>query len=196
MGTNSGGMETDADTDAPSVCRLPLQSRDAMPDLFAFLDERRGAAADARVFALMANCPDILRAFIAMADRVREGAGLDPALRELAIIMACQTLGNQYELSRHWNIARRLGLPREKLELIWDFESSDAFTNLEKSVLRLARHATQAPQQVSRDVWNAVHFALGDEKSLALLFSIGWYNMTARITGPLALQLEPDLERL
>ena len=196
MGADSGGTEKDAYTDAASICRIPLQSREAMPDLFAFLDERRGAAAKARVFALMANCPDILRAFITMADRVREGAGLDPSLRELAIIMACQALGNRYELWRHWNIARRLGMPRQKLEIIWDFEASDAFTTLEKAVLRLARHATQSPEQVSREVWDAVHSILGDEQSLALLFSVGWYNMTARITGPLALQLEPDLERL
>lgn len=167
-----------------------------MPDLFGFLDERRGAAANARVFALMANCPDILRAFIAMSDRIREAAGLDPSLRELSVIMACQTVGNRYELWRHWNIARRLGVPRGKLELIWDFETSDAFTALEKAVLRLARQATQAPEQVSQEIWDEVHSALGDEQSLALLFSIGWYNMTARITGPLALQLEPDLERL
>jgi alkylhydroperoxidase family enzyme len=178
------------------ICRIPLQSREAMPDIFDFLDERRGAAGSARVFALMANCPDILRAFIAMADRIREGAGLDPQLRELAIIMTCQTIGNRYEQARHWNIARRLGTPRAKLEAIWDFEASDVFTSLEKAVLRLARQATQAPEQVGQDVWDAVQSALGNEQGLAMLFSIGWYNMTARITGPLALQLEPDLERL
>lgn len=192
-------MNRDAQTQAvadTSVCRIPLQTREAMPELFDFLDERRGGAANARVFALMANCPDILRAFIAMADEVRKAGGLDPQLRELAVIMTCQTIGNGYEQWRHWNIARRLGTPRAKLEAIWDFEGSDHFDDLEKAVLRLARHATQAPEQVSEAIWAPVHSALGNEQSLALLFSIGWYNMTARITGPLALQLEPDLERL
>jgi alkylhydroperoxidase family enzyme len=183
-------------SDAEPICRMRLQSPEAMPDLFAFLEERRGAAASARVFALMANCPDILRAFITMSDQVREGCGLDPTLRELAIIMTCQTIGNRYEHTRHWNIARRLGMPRAKLEVVWDFEASDAFTALEKAVLRLAREATRAPEQIVEGVWEGVHSALGDERSLALLFSIGWYNMTARITGPLALQLEPGLERL
>ena len=177
-------------------CRLPLQSRETMPDVFDFLNARRGAVANANVFALLANCPDILRAFIDMADVVRQGCGLDPTLRELAIVVTCLTLGNRYEHTRHWNIARRLGVPRAKLELAWDFEVSDMFTPLEKAVMRLARDATRAPEQVSQEVWNEVHSALGDQHCLALLFSIGWYNMTARITGAAALQLEPDLERL
>lgn len=177
-------------------CRLPLQTRETMPEMFAFLDERRGRVANAHVFALLANCPDILRAFIDMADVVRDGCGLDPTLRELAIVMTCLTLGNRYEHTRHWNMARRLGVPREKLEAVWDFEASDMFSPLERAVMRLARDATRAPEQVAQPVWEEVHATLGDQRSLALLFSIGWYNMTARITGAAALQIEPNLERL
>ncbi|HKP77693.1 MAG TPA: carboxymuconolactone decarboxylase family protein, partial [Phenylobacterium sp.] len=178
------------------ACRLPLQTRQTAPEAYAFLDARRGPVANANVFALLATCPDILKTFIDMSDAVREGCGLDPTLRELAVIMTCQTLGNRYEHTRHWNIARRLGVPRERLEAIWDFEASMVFTDLEKAVLRLARDATRAPEQVTPEVWDPVYAALGAERCLALLFSIGWYNMTARVTGPAALQLEPDLERL
>jgi alkylhydroperoxidase family enzyme len=70
-----------------------------------------------------------------------------------------------------------------------------AFTDLEKAVLRLARDATRARADQPADR-HPVHAALGDERCLALLFSIGWYNMTARVTSPAALQLEPDLDRL
>ena len=178
------------------ACRLPLQTRETMPETFAFLDERRGPVANAHVFALLANCPDILRAFIDMADVVRDGCGLDPTLRELAIVMTCLTLGNRYEHTRHWNMARRLGVPREKLEAVWDFEASDVFSRPEKAVMRLARDATRAPEQVAQPVWDEAHSVLGDQRCLALLFSIGWYNMTARITGAAALQMEPDLQRL
>lgn len=178
------------------ACRLPLQTRETTPEAYALLDARRGPVANANVFALLATCPDILKAFIEMSDAVREGCGLDPTLRELAILMTCQTLGNRYEHTRHWNIARRLGVPRERLEVLWDFETSAVFTELEKAVLRLARDATRAPEQVASDVLNPVHEALGPQRCLALLFSIGWYNMTARVTGPAALQLEPGLDRL
>jgi len=179
-----------------SACRLPLQTRETAPAIFALLDERRGPVASANIFALLANWPSLLKVFIDMADVVREGCGIDPQLRELAILVSSLTLGNRYEHARHWNIARRAGVSRVKLEALWDFEAADIFTPLEKAVMRLARDATRAPEQVSHEVWTDVHNHLGDQRCLALLFSIGWYNMTARITGPTALRIEPDLERL
>jgi hypothetical protein len=45
-------------------------------------------------------------------------------------------------------------------------------------------------------VWDAVHRELGPQQSLALLFNIGWYNMTGRLTGPLELSNEADFTRL
>jgi len=131
-----------------------------------------------------------------MADVVREGHGIDPCLRELAVIMTCQTIGGRYEHDRHWNMALNLGVPKEKLEKIWDFEASHEFSALEKVVLRLARDATRAPDQVNVATWQEVCDALGDRRALALLFSIGWYNLTARISGVLQVKDESDFKRL
>ncbi|MCP3732603.1 carboxymuconolactone decarboxylase family protein [Sphingomonas sp. MG17] len=181
---------------AGQVSRLPLVKREDAAELFELLDERRGPSANANIFALMANCPDILRPFLDMADAVRRASGLDPRLRELSILIVCLSLGNRYEFGRHWNLARRLGVTRQTLLDLWDFEESDKFDALEKAAMRLARDATRAPEQVDPLIWDPVHESLGDQQALALLFTIGWYNMSARITGPAKLQLEPDLERL
>ena len=180
----------------PKKCRLPLIRRGESPEVFELLDQRRKNVADANIYALLANCPDILKPFLDMADAIRDGYGLDPVLRELAVIKTCQSLGNRYEQIRHWNIARRLGVQAEKLTLIEDFEMSDGFSDLEKAVLRLARDATQDPERVGSEVWTEVHESLGDEQMLSLLFTIGWYNMSARVTGPACLPIEPDLVRL
>ena len=178
------------------MARISLQTPEASPELFAFLQERRGRAATFNIFRAMANCPDILPAFIDMADAVRRGHGIDyPKLRELAIVMTCQTLGTRYEHDRHWNMALELGIEKAKLEQIWNFEKSGLFTTLETSALRLARDATRSPEQVHADTWQAVVSHLGEAKSLALLFSIGWYNLTGRISGVLQIEDEPGFER-
>jgi alkylhydroperoxidase family enzyme len=179
------------------MARIALQTPQSNPEAFAYLKAKRGDSAMFNVFRLIANVPDIMHAFIPMADVVRTGYGIDPQLRELAVIMVCQTIGSHYERDRHWNMAIGLGAPKAKLELIWDFEHrTDVFTDLEIAVLRLARDATQSPEQVESDVWQAVSDALGEQQALALLFSIAWYNMTARITGPLKLKDEPGFQRL
>jgi len=178
------------------ISRIQLQSPETMPELFRWLEPLRPGAAQSNLFRSLANCPDILRAFIPMADMVRAGEGIDPRLRELAIIMVCQTIGTSYEHGRHWNMALKAEVGREKLQALWDFESSNLFAPVEKAVLRLARDASRAPNQISESVWNDVQQSLGDRQSLALLFSIGWYNMTGRLTGALQLQDEPGFARL
>ena len=178
------------------MARITLQNPETSPEAFAFLTEKRGASAQFNVFRLIANVPDIMHAFLPMADVVRQGYGIDPQLRELAVIMTCQTIGSHYERDRHWNMAIGLGVPKAKLERLWDFDDSDAFSALEIAVLRLARDATRAPEQVDAKIWQSVSDALGEQQALALLFSIAWYNMTARITGPLKLRDEPGFARL
>ncbi|GAB3109623.1 carboxymuconolactone decarboxylase family protein [Aestuariicella hydrocarbonica] len=176
--------------------RIQLPTPDEAPEAFELLRAKRGHAPTAQVFRMLAICPDILEAFIPMADAVRQGCGIDPKLREMAIVMACQTMGSSYEHDPHWNRAIKEGVPKEKMLALWDFEKSELFSELEKAVLRLSRDATRAPAQVSNEVWEAVHRELGSQQSVALLFSIGWYNMTGRLTGPLELSNEDDFTRL
>jgi len=178
------------------MARIFLPTETDQPEAFALLRAKRGHAPNAQIFRTIAICPGILKAFIPMADAVREGYGIDPKLREMAIVMTCQTLGTSYEHDPHWNRAIKEGVAKEKMLALWDFEKSDLFSDLEKAVLRLARDATRAPGLVSAQVWEAVHRELGDQQSLALLFSIGWYNMTGRLTGPLDLSNEGDFARL
>ena len=175
---------------------ITLQDPESQPEAFAFLAEKRGASSTFNVFRMIANVPDILYNFVPMADAVRQGYGIDPGLRELAIVMTCQTIGSSYERDRHWNMALNLGVPRSKLEHIWDFEHTEIFSVLEVAALRLARDATRSPEQVAPEVWQAVSDALGEQQALALLFSIAWYNMTARLTGPLKLKDEAGFQRL
>ena len=169
------------------MARIPLPTQADEPAAFALLQAKRSHAPNAEIFRAIATCPEILEAFIPMADAVRKGCGIDPKLREMAIVMTCQTMGTSYEHDPHWNRAIKEGVAKEKMLALWDFEKSALFCELEKAVLRLARDATRAPAQVSAEVWNAVHSRLGSQQSVALLFSIGWYNMTGRLTGPLEL---------
>lgn len=178
------------------MARIPFPTPADEPEAFALIQAKRSHAPNAEIFRAIATCPEILQAFIPMADAVRNGCGIDPQLREMAIVMTCQTLGTSYEHNPHWNRAIREGVPREKMLALWDFERSDLFSALERAVLRLARDATRSPAQVSPEVWDAVHGALGTRQSVALLFNIGWYNLTGRLTGPLDLRDDASFPRL
>ena len=124
------------------MARIPLPTQADEPEAFALIHAKRGHAPNAEIFRAIAICPEILEAFIPMADAVRKGYGIDPKLREMAIVMTCQTMGTSYEHNPHWNRAIKEGVPKEKMLALWDFEKSALFSELERAVLRLARDAT------------------------------------------------------
>jgi len=175
------------------MIRVPLQSRETVSAseqyIFDLLDRERGTPT-AYVFRAMAHTPEILAQFIPMANEVRKAAGLDPKLRELAILTVARTLNSQYEFTAHAMLARRLGVPAEKIEAIDDFENSALFAAEERDSMRLAREVTQTAK-ASDATWAAVHRRLGDKQTIALLFNIGWYNLVARINGPLGIETDP-----
>ncbi len=175
------------------MIRVPLQSRESVSAgdqyIFDLLDRERGTPT-AYVFRAMAHTPEILAQFIPMANAVRNAAGFDPKLRELAILEVARTLNSHYEFAAHAMLARRVGVPAEKLEAIDDFETSPLFSDEERDVMRLAREVTQTAK-ASEATWTAVHQRYGDKQTVALLFNIGWYNLVARINGPLGIETDP-----
>lgn len=175
------------------MIRVPLQSRETVAEdeqyIFDLLDRERGTPT-AYIFRALANTPEILAKFISMANEVRNAAGLDPKLRELAVVTVARTLDSAYEFSAHSMLALRLGIQAEKLHAIDDFETSSLFSDEERDVMRLAREVTKTAK-ASDATWTAVHNRLGDKRSVALLFNIGWYNLVARLNGPLGIETDP-----
>jgi len=177
--------------------RVPLVSRESAGPpgeaLFDMLESERGIPTG-YVFRILANCPDILTAFIPMGNAVREASGLDPVLRELGIIAGMRELGADYEFAAHSQIALKVGVTPEQIIAI-DDPDSELFTPLQRAVIAFAVEVTAAAR-VSDATWQPVHEALGDELTVALLFNIGWYNLVARMTGPVGLTQDPGLEQI
>jgi len=175
------------------MIRVPLQSRETVSadeqHIFDLLDRERGIPT-AYIFRALANTPEILAKFIPMANEVRNAAAFDPKLRELAILAVARTLDSSYEFAAHSILARRVGVPDEKIQAIPQFETSVLFSDEERDVMQLAREVTQTAK-ASDATWAAVHDRYGDKKTVALLLNIAWYNLVARVNGPLGIETDP-----
>src|SRR5258706_15430421 len=97
-----------------AMARIPLPTQADEPGAFALIRAKRSHAPNAEIFRAIAICPEILEAFIPMADAVRKGYGIDPKLREMAIVMTCQTMGTSYEHNPHWIGPSRKAFQRKK----------------------------------------------------------------------------------
>ena len=164
---------------------LPENDREIFDNLAA---ERGGVVGN--IFRALAHTPNLLRRFLALGGELRNKTELDPKLRELAIVTVGRLTDAQYEFVHHWNHARRVGVTREQLESLADFDKSPNFSDHERAVIRYAVEATNNVK-VSDPTWNALKSFLDTKRIMELVQNVAFYNMVVRVLVPVGVELEP-----
>jgi alkylhydroperoxidase family enzyme len=179
------------------MARVPYPTRDEFPPPYlASYDRMLRERGDPplHVFAALANIPDLLGPLLTFTREMREGAAIETRLRELAIVAVALTTGATYEFNHHWNSALKAGVRRTQLEQLADAETSDAFNDKERAVVRYAREATLS-LNVSNETWSALRSQFSVRESMDVVMAVAWYNAVARVLLPLEIELEDWHER-
>jgi alkylhydroperoxidase family enzyme len=179
------------------MARVPYPTRDDYPSAYLTAYDRmlreRGDPA-LHIFAALANMPNLLDPLLTFTREMREGAVIEARLRELAIMTVAVVTGATYEFNHHWNSAVDAGLRREQLEQLADAETSDAFDDRERAIVRYARETTLS-LKVSDDTWSALRGHFSVRESMDVVMAVAWYNAVARMLLPLEIELEDGFER-
>ena len=77
-------------------------------------------------------------------------------------------------------MGRRQGITEQQLLDLADFESSAAFTEQEKLVLRYAVAMTQTPVEVSEELFESLRQQWSPQQLVELTAAIAWENYRAR----------------
>jgi alkylhydroperoxidase family enzyme len=179
------------------MARVPYPKRDEYP--FAYLDaydrmlRERGNPA-LHVFAALANIANLLDPLLTFTGEMREGAVIEARLRELAIMTVALATGAAYEFNHHWNSALKAGLRREQLEQLADAETSDAFDERERAIVRYAREATLS-LKVSDETWSVLREHFPVREAMDVVMAVAWYNAVARVLLPLEIEMEDWYEQ-
>lgn len=173
--------------------RVPYLNRDDLPEpdrvIFDNLAAERGGTVG-NIFRALAHTPNLLRRFCQIGGDLRNKTALDPKLRELAICTVGLLTDAQYEFVHHWRIARHVGVAREQLEALADWEKSPTFNDNERAVIRYAVEATNNVR-VSDATWNALKTFLDTRRLMELVQNVAFYNMVVRVLVPVGVELEP-----
>lgn len=128
----------------------------------------------------MARRPELVKAFVGLMAQVNLGHALTGGLDRLIGFMASRSAGCLYcQAHTHHGAVRAEGLEAEKLEKIWEYETSPLFSEGERAALRVAQLAAQVPNGVSDADFEALkpHF---DEHQIvdivAIIASFGFLN--------------------
>ncbi len=146
------------------------------------------------IHRLIANAPNLLRRFVDLANELRNGTQLDPRLRELALLTVGRLTGAEYEFVHHWNMALRLGVRREQLQQLAEFETSSAFNDEERAVIRYAAEAT-SEIKVRDTTFESLRRFLDNRRIMELVMNVAMYNAVARVIVPCQVDLESGVEK-
>ena len=179
------------------MARLPYVSREDLSaeerEVFDEHERDRGVP-PGHIHRAIANAPNLLRRFSGLALELRNRTKLDPRLRELALMTVGRIAGAEYEFVHHWNIALAVGVRREQLEQLAEFERAPVFNEQERAVMRYASEVT-TNIKVSDRTFDALREFLDNRRIMELAMNVAFYNGVVRIIVPIGVELEPDAHK-
>lgn len=145
------------------------------------------------LYRMLANAPNLLKAWTEIAWPLREENLTGRDLRELLIMRTALLTQAKYEWTHHWGLAVAAGVSDTKLHALADWTASDCFTGEERSALAFTDALVEGgkvPDEEYRDL--ASRFEPAQLIHLAL--TISFYVCVARMASAFELDVEPGYE--
>ena len=153
--------------------------------VFEGIEKKIGAVPN--VFRAMAHYPEMLEAFLALNATLPK-TKLDGKLRELAYIKTSELNCCEYCLHHHRAIGKKAGLDDRQVAETADFESSDAYDELQREVMRYAEQVTRHIN-VDDALFTRLKQSLSDREIVELAMTVGIANFTNRVTETMRMEL-------
>ena len=170
---------------------LPLLSGPADDERLRAVHDRvqAGIGRWPNLYAMLANAPELLDAWVEFAWTLRSVPGSDRGLRELAIMRVAQLTGSEYEWQAHWFMATDAGVPAEKLTTLGRWRDSRSYSEDERLVLEAADILTET-SELTETVRRRLVARLGEQQTVEVVLTIAFYSCVRRVLGGLG--VPPD----
>ena len=170
----------------------PLQREDLAEheDRLAFFEKTMGFVPSS-IYS-MGRVPGLFQAFQDMA-KATMGNDLIPAeLKQMIALTTSAAGGCRYCQAHAAHGANHLGASEEKLRAVWEYETSDLFTEAERSALRVAFKGGQVPNQVTDEDFAQLTEHWSADQASAIVAVISMFGFLNRWNDTMATTLEAD----
>lgn len=173
-------------------------SPDATPELAETFDHFREILGFVPNSLLtMQRRPAIVKAFGELTAAVMDPEGsVDPAFKRLLAHFASRAAGCQYCEAHSLIAAGISGVSREKLDAIWEYRTSDLYTDAESAALDFALAAGSVPNGVDDDIMRELKKHWSDEQVVEMLGAVCLYGFLNRWNDSMATDLEDSPREL
>ena len=138
----------------------------------------------------MAHKPDILLAASALARVVLSPGEVPAALKWLVANMVSNAAGCRYCQAHTAHSAHHLGVEAEKLDALFEYETSPHFTRAERAALKVAHGAGLSPNSVTDADFNELKTHYSTQQIVEIVAVVSLYGFLNRWNDTLATKLE------
>lgn len=141
---------------------------------------------------IMARRPAIVEGFLHLRRSVMDPATstVPPELKNLVSLIASKTHGCRYCQAHAVYGADRAGFDRARLAAVWEYESSDLFTEGERVALQFAVDAAAVPNGVTDDSYDAMREHWSEGQIVEILAVVALFGFLNRWNDSLGTPLE------
>jgi uncharacterized peroxidase-related enzyme len=173
------------------MARIPYVEKDGagaeQEKILAQVTQKSGKIAS--IWKLWAHSPMTLETFMPFYKTLMMKGSLDGRLRELAYVKTSNLNGCAYCAGSHRAAGLKQGITEQQLSELDTYETSNLFSNLEKTVLRYAEELTRSVQ-TSEETMKELRKHLSNAQIVELNLTIGVANLTNRFN--VSLGTDPD----
>lgn len=139
----------------------------------------------------MQRRPRIVAAFCELTAAVMDpGGSVEPAFKRLLAHFASRAAGCQYCEAHSLVAAGISGLPDEKLEALWEYRTSEHYSDAERAALDFALAAGAVPNGVDDEIMSGLKAHWSEEQIVELLAAVCLYGFLNRWNDSMATDLE------
>lgn len=138
----------------------------------------------------MARRPNIVRAFMQLNQAVLYEGTVGEELKMLVSLIASQVAGCRYCQAHMANLSKIYKASEEKIGQVWEFETSDLFSEAERAALRLAYHGAMSPAQANQAHFDAAYEHFDEGQVVEIVASIALFGYLNRWNDTMATELE------
>jgi 4-carboxymuconolactone decarboxylase len=172
--------------------RFPKAKREELDDLGkkmfdALPASARGGPSSVRIFS-----PQVAEAMRMENDYLRQESGMDPQIKELAILVTVREMDSQYIWTSHEPQARAAGVSQEVIEAVKHRRPLTGFGEKETVVIQLGREAVGA-NKVSSETFSRALKLLGRQGLVNVIALMGNYAANAILLNTVDQQMDPGV---
>lgn len=167
---------------------LPHDTHAHLTERFEHYERTRGFIPNS--ILTMQRRPNIAEAFMALNQAVLYEGTVSAELKMLVSLISSQASGCRYCQAHMANLSSIYSASSDKIAAVWDFETSDLFTDAERAALGYALKASIVPNVVEADDMASLTSFFDDAEVVEITATIALFGYLNRWNDTMATDIE------